>query len=146
MEKYITRSTDETSALGKELMSRIKKGEFVALFGDLGAGKTAFVKGMVQSFLPDCVVTSPTYNIVNTYSDADIVLHHYDMYRISDDDDLYSVGFYDNDERDIIVAEWCENIPWAVPKNHISVTIKKDLENENIRYIEMEFYNADTRS
>ena len=146
MEKNITTSSADTIALGRSFMERIPKGSFVALFGDLGAGKTAFVKGMVQNFSPDAIVTSPTYNIVNTYFGDGIVLHHYDMYRISDDDDLYSVGFYDNSEDDIIVAEWCENIPWAIPEKHISVTIRKDLENENLRYIEMEFVNADTRS
>ena len=146
MEKYITSSVNETSALGREIVKKVQNGGFIALFGDLGAGKTAFVKGMVQSFLPDTIVTSPTYNIVNTYSDGKVVLHHYDMYRISDDDDLYSVGFYDSNETDIIVAEWSENIPWAIPDNHISVTIRKDLENENVRHIEMEFCNADTRS
>lgn len=146
MERFITSSPDETSTLGRNLIDKIKDGGFVALFGDLGAGKTAFVKGMVQAFLPDAIVTSPTYNIVNTYTDGNVVLHHYDMYRISDDDDLYSVGFYDSDESDIIVAEWSENIPWAIPESYISVTITKDLENDNVRYVEMEFVNADTRS
>jgi len=139
LERFITTSCDETSALGRALMEKIKNGGFVALFGDLGAGKTAFVKGMVESFLPDAIVTSPTYNIVNTYSENGIVLHHYDMYRITDDDDLYSVGFYDSADSDIIVAEWSENIPWAIPEKHISVTIRKDVEKENVRYIEMEF-------
>ena len=139
MERFITTSCDETSALGRVLMKKIQNGCFVALFGDLGAGKTAFVKGMVESFLPDAIVTSPTYNIVNTYSDGVVGLHHYDMYGISDDDDLYSVGFYDIADSDIIVAEWSENIPWAIPEKHISVTIRKDPENENVRYIEMEF-------
>lgn len=146
MERFITSSPDETSTLGRNLIDKIKDGGFVALFGDLGAGKTAFVKGMVQAFLPDAIVTSPTYNIVNTYTDGNVVLHHYDMYRISDDDDLYSVGFYDSDESDIIVAEWSENIPWAIPESYVSVTITKDLENDNVRYVEMEFVNADTRS
>ena len=116
MKKYTTFSSEETFALGKDLMKNTGGDFFVALFGDLGAGKTAFVKGMVSHFLPDAIVTSPTYNIVNTYTDGCTVLHHYDMYRITDEDDLYSVGFYDNLSDSVTVAEWCENIPWALPE------------------------------
>ncbi len=145
MEKFVTESCEETTALGKELMKKVfRKGGFVALYGDLGAGKTAFVRGMVQFFLPDAVVTSPTYNIVNTYTDGETVLHHYDMYRITDEDDLYSVGFYDNLSDSVVVAEWSENIPYALPPKHFAVTIKKDLFDDNIRYIEMEFFDADS--
>jgi len=144
LEKYITLSSDETTELGKNLMEKNCGELFVALFGDLGAGKTAFVKGMVAHFLPDAIVTSPTYNIVNTYTDGKTVLHHYDMYRITDEDDLYSVGFYDNLENSITVAEWCENIPWALPHKFIKVTILKDPEIDNKRYIEMEYVNADS--
>ena len=146
LEKYTTFSCEETSSLGAKLMDNNRGELFVALFGDLGAGKTAFVKGMVNYFLPDAIVTSPTYNIVNTYSDGNVVLHHYDMYRITDEDDLYSVGFYDNLSGSITVAEWCENIPWALPESYIKVTILKDLEDDNKRYIEMEYVNADTRT
>lgn len=146
LEKYITLSDAETTALGKKLMENNDGELFVALFGDLGAGKTAFVKGMVSHFLPDAIVTSPTYNIVNTYTDGNTVLHHYDMYRITDEDDLYSVGFYDNLLDSITVAEWCENIPWALPEEYVKVTILKDCENDNKRYIEMEYVNADSRT
>lgn len=146
LEKYITLSSNETSELGRKFMEKNSGDLFVALFGDLGAGKTAFVKGMVSYFLPDAIVTSPTYNIVNTYTDGNTVLHHYDMYRITDEDDLYSVGFYDNLSNSITVAEWCENIPWALPDAYIKITILKDLENDNKRYIEMEYVNADSRA
>ncbi len=144
--KYITRSSDETAALGTELMKTLEGVCFVALYGDLGAGKTAFVKGMVKAFLPDAIVTSPTYNIVNTYTDGNTVLHHYDMYRISDEDDLYSVGFFDNINEGVTVAEWCENIPWALPESYVKVTILKDPDDDNLRFIETENINADTCS
>lgn len=146
LKEYITFSPEETSSVGAELFSRVSNGTFIALYGDLGAGKTAFVKGLVKAFMPDAIVTSPTYNIVNTYECGDIVLHHYDMYRITDEEDLYSVGFFDNLNNSIIVAEWCENIEGAIPKSHVKVVIEKDLENENIRRIKMEFIDADTCS
>jgi tRNA threonylcarbamoyladenosine biosynthesis protein TsaE len=144
LEKYTTVSVDETSQLGNMLINSLDGVYFVALYGDLGAGKTAFVRGMVQNFLPDAVVTSPTYNIVNTYSDGNMFLHHYDMYRITDEDDLYSVGYFDNLGHGIVVAEWCENIPWALPEKYMKVTILKDADAENVRYIEMELINADS--
>lgn len=146
MEKFISKSYEETVLLGKKFAEGLEKEIFIALYGDLGAGKTAFVKGMVKSFLPDAIVTSPTYNIVNTYSEGDFILHHYDMYRITDEEDLYSVGFYDNLDNCIVVAEWCENIPFALPKKRINVTITKDPDDENMRFIEMEYINVKSGS
>ncbi|MBE6700978.1 MAG: tRNA (adenosine(37)-N6)-threonylcarbamoyltransferase complex ATPase subunit type 1 TsaE [Ruminococcaceae bacterium] len=111
---------------------------FVALFGDLGAGKTAFVRGMVKSFDKDAVVTSPTYNIVNKYTSDKKNFYHFDMYRIADEDDLYSVGFYDYLDDAVVVTEWSENITYALPEDVIKVSIlKTDVENE--RNIVVEF-------
>ena len=138
MASYVTTSCEETELLGKALMSTLPTTAFVALFGDLGAGKTAFVRGMVRSFLPSEIVTSPTYNIVNSYTDGAVTLYHYDMYRITDDDDLFSVGFYDNLDGAIVVAEWCENIPFALPETYVRVTIRKDPDDDSKRYIDME--------
>ena len=135
MEKYESFCPEDTEKLGFELMKKIKSTTFVAMFGDLGAGKTAFVRGMVKSFLPDAIVTSPTYNIVNEYENNIQKLAHFDMYRITDSDDLYSVGFYDYLDEYTVVCEWCENIPFAIPKKYIKVEIKKDNTNENKRII-----------
>ena len=146
VKEYITFSPEETSGVGAELFSLIESGTFVALYGDLGAGKTAFVKGLVNAFIPEAIVTSPTYNIVNTYECDGITLHHYDMYRITDEEDLYSVGFFDSLDDSIVVAEWCENIEGAIPESHVKVVIEKDTDNENKRRIKMEFVNVNTRS
>ena len=116
-------SPEETGALGAALAHLLKKGDFVALYGDLGAGKTAFVRGMASVLTPDAAPHSPTYTIVNVYRGA-VPLYHFDMYRIKDDDDLYSTGFYDYDDG-IIAAEWCENIPFALPGRYYRVTITK---------------------
>ncbi len=145
MEKkiYITASADETEKIGAELRTKVKANAFVALFGDLGAGKTAFVRGFVQSVLPDAIVTSPTYNIVNKYTAGDDNIYHFDMYRITDDDDLYSVGFYDYLDNGIVICEWCENIPYAIPEEYIKITIRK-LSLDNEREITVEFINDNT--
>jgi tRNA threonylcarbamoyladenosine biosynthesis protein TsaE len=127
----VTASVSETEALGAELGTLLlERGEgFVAMYGDLGAGKTAFVRGLSSIIAPEAHVCSPTYNIVNEYHGKNALLCHFDMYRIESDDDLYSVGFYDYDNC-IIVAEWCEKTPFALPEQYIRVEITKLSENE----------------
>ena len=127
----VTASVNETERLGTELGAHLlEKGEgFVAMYGDLGAGKTAFVRGLASVIAPSAHVCSPTYNIVNEYHGGKALLCHFDMYRIESDDDLYSVGFYDY-ENCIIVAEWCEKTPFALPDTYVKVEIIKLGENE----------------
>ncbi len=122
----ITFCADETELVGAELARYlIENGEnFIALYGDLGAGKTAFTRGLASELAPDAPVCSPTYTIVNEYS-GKIPLFHFDMYRIEDEDSLESIGFYDYFNRGIIVTEWSENIPFALPDRYIRVTIEK---------------------
>lgn len=139
-ENYFTFSPEETETLGRQLMSRLEYPEFIALYGDLGVGKTAFVKGLISSVLPDAVVTSPTYNIVNKYTFGNKNIFHFDMYRITDDDDLYSVGFYDYLDDGIVISEWSENIPDAIPERYIKVTIEKLDHESDKRKITMEFF------
>ena len=141
--RYITTSPDETEKIGAEIRTQVRDNAFLALYGDLGAGKTAFVRGFIQSALPDAIVTSPTYNIVNKYTYNDKNIYHFDMYRITDDDDLYSVGFYDYLDNGVIISEWSENIPFAIPEEHVKITIKK-LSCDNEREITVEFINDNT--
>ena len=136
IKKYISCSSLDTEKIGKELSASLGYPAFVALYGDLGAGKTAFVRGMVSHYSSDALVTSPTYNIVNEYSFADKHFYHFDMYRITDDDDLYSVGFYDYVDNGIVVCEWSENIPYALPREYTKVTISKC--DDNIREVTVE--------
>lgn len=129
--EFITGSYTETEEVGKMLAAAVKNrkgGAFVAFFGDLGAGKTAFIRGMGAVLCPDAQVCSPTYSVINEYrSSGRTVMCHVDAYRISDDDDLYSTGFYDcMDYPDCVMAvEWCEKIPFAVPEDAIKVDITK---------------------
>lgn len=128
----VTASASETEEVGAELGGYALEcgGQlFIAMYGDLGAGKTAFVRGIASAVAPEAHVCSPTYNIVNEYHGGKALLCHFDMYRIESEDDLYSVGFYDY-ENCIIAAEWCEKTPFALPENYIRVEIKKLGENE----------------
>ncbi len=143
----ITSSPDETEAIGKELATTLLENysapRFVAMYGDLGAGKTAFVRGFCSDICAGSTVKSPTFALVNEYkcrADKKIKkVCHFDMYRIVDEDDLYSIGFYDYLRDDILcIAEWCELIPYALPEEYIRVEItKQDLENKRNISIEM---------
>ena len=105
------------------------------MYGDLGVGKTAFVRGLAGVLAPTASVKSPTYTVVNEYKGEECKLYHFDVYRIEDDDDLYSIGFYDYVKKGISVCEWSENIPYAIPENAIKVTIERVAEDVNRRKI-----------
>lgn len=130
----MTLSTEETEAVGRSLAENLiggfKHNAFIALYGDLGVGKTAFVRGFTSAVCEGAKVKSPTYTVVNEYRGGRVPVFHFDMYRIVDDDDLYSTGFYDYIDEGIILAEWSENIPFAIPREHISVKIEKDGEDK----------------
>ncbi len=122
---FISNSTKETENAGAELAKKLKPGDFVALYGDLGVGKTAFVRGAVSVLCENENVCSPTYAIVNRY-EGDLTVYHFDLYRITDEDDLYSTGYYDMTEEDaVIFCEWCEKFPQAIPDNAIKVMITR---------------------
>ncbi len=122
----ITHCADETEIVGAEIAKFVleKNESFVTLYGDLGAGKTAFTRGFASVIVPDADVCSPTYTIVNEYEGTPS-LFHFDMYRIEDEDALDSIGFYDYFGRGIIITEWSENIPFALPERYVRVTIEK---------------------
>lgn len=141
-----TASVEETEAVGEELARSLytdaSLSSFVALYGDLGVGKTAFVRGFTRIFSKRATVKSPTFALVNEYpTDCERRLFHFDMYRIVDEDDLYSTGFYDYlTDGSICLVEWSENIPYAIPKDHIRVEISKpDLDFPDRRLIEIEY-------
>ena len=126
-------SCDQTELLGYAFANMLEKGDFVAMYGDLGAGKTAFVRGVAKKLLPYEMVSSPTYTVVNEYGDGDKKIFHFDMYRIDTVDDLLSIGYYDYLDNGICIAEWCEKIEEDLPMPRYSVTIDK--EDENTRLI-----------
>ena len=125
-----TNSPEETEILGEELARAFAGNSslprFVAMYGDLGVGKTAFVRGFSRVLAPSATVKSPTFALVNEYGDKKAPVYHFDMYRIVDEDDLYSTGFYDYlSSRGYCIVEWSENIPFALPEDYIKVTIEK---------------------
>lgn len=107
--RYISNNVDDTERIGAELASRLSAGSVVAFTGDLGAGKTAFVRGMASGLGIKERVTSPTFTIVNEYTEGDKPLFHFDLYRLFDSDELFDIGWEDYLSRGGICAvEWSE--------------------------------------
>ena len=135
MMQITTRSADETQALGQKLASRLAPGDVIAYFGDLGAGKTAFTRGLAQGLGITDPVTSPTYTIVHEYLSGRIPLFHFDMYRLSSSDELFDIGWEDYLSRGGVCAvEWSENVEDAL-QDAIRVTIEKDADEPDTRHI-----------
>ena len=122
---YETNSPEETEQLGAALGRIVRPGTVIAYRGDLGAGKTAFTRGLARGLGYPDMVTSPTYTIVNEYLSGRIPLFHFDMYRLRSSDDLWDIGWEDYLERGGVCAvEWSENVAEAMEKP-ITVTIEK---------------------
>ena len=134
--QYITSSPEQTEAIGFALGQILTGGTIIAYRGDLGAGKTAFTRGLARGLgYPDSV-TSPTYTIVNEYLSGSMPLFHFDMYRLGSEDELFDIGWEDYLERGGVCAvEWSENV-WGAMEDAIVVTISRL--SEDTRRIEIE--------
>ena len=133
--EFTTHSAAETESLGASLAAPLQPGDVIAYFGDLGAGKTAFTQGLARGLGINEPVTSPTYTIVNEYLDGRLPLFHFDMYRLSDSDELFDLGWEDYLARNGVCAvEWSENVADAL-EDPITVTIERDPSDGNRRRI-----------
>jgi len=134
--EFITNSPMETEVVGEALGRVLQPGTVLAYRGDLGAGKTAFTRGLARGLVATEQVTSPTYTIVNEYLSGRIPLFHFDMYRLASADDLFDIGWEDYLERGGVCAvEWSENVEDAM-ENAVLVTIEKT--GEDSRRISVE--------
>ena len=123
--QYITNSPAQTEDIGAALGKTIKPGTVIAYRGDLGAGKTAFTRGLAKGLGCTEMVTSPTYTIVNEYLGGRIPLFHFDMYRLRSSDDLFDIGWDDYlDRGGVCAVEWSENVDDAM-EDAIYITIEK---------------------
>jgi tRNA threonylcarbamoyladenosine biosynthesis protein TsaE len=136
MERIISNSPAETEKIGEKLAQSLKGTEVIALFGGLGMGKTAFTRGLCKGLGVDDGVSSPTFALVNEYS-GKFNIYHFDMYRVTTWDDLYSTGFFDYIDTGVLVIEWSENIEGALPDNALKITISRG-ENDDQRIFEIE--------
>ena len=137
----ISCSTEQTEQIGASLAKAMIDDKtlprFVALYGDLGVGKTAFTRGFTHFAVPTAKVKSPTFALVNEYVGEKVKICHFDMYRIEGEDDLYSIGFYDYlNGKNLCITEWSENIEDSLPDEYIRVEIiKNDANNTDSREI-----------
>ncbi len=123
--QYLTHSPEETEQLGQQFAAELRPGDVVAFYGDLGAGKTAFTRGIARGLGICDAVTSPTYTIVNEYLSGRMPLFHFDMYRLGSADELFDIGWEEYLERGGICAvEWSENVEEAL-EHVICVDIRR---------------------
>ena len=136
--EYFSHNVTETESLGERLAAHLHSGSVVAYFGDLGAGKTAFTRGLARGLGCTGRVTSPTFTIVNEH-EGKIPLFHFDMYRLGDSDELFDIGWEDYLVRGGVCAvEWSERVEDALPEDAVTVTIHRCPENDEWRHITIE--------
>ena len=141
--EFITNSPEETEALGAALGKRLPAGTVIAYRGDLGAGKTAFTRGLARGLGCTEQVTSPTYTIVNEYLGGRLPLFHFDMYRLTSSDDLWDIGWEDYlDRSGICAVEWSENVADAM-EHPLNIPIEKLVEDTRRITLEGEIDLAD---
>lgn len=134
--EFVTHSPEETESLGQRLAQGLRGGEILAYLGDLGAGKTAFTRGLARGLGIPMQVTSPTYTIVNEYEGGRLPLFHFDMYRLSSEEDLFDIGWEDYLLRKGVCAvEWSENAAAAMEG---AIWIRLEKLSENSRKITIE--------
>jgi len=120
-----TNSVNETESVGEVFAKSLEAGAVVAMYGDLGAGKTAFVRGMARGLGSEARVTSPTFTIVNEYPGR-LPLFHFDMYRLASSDELFDIGWEDYLSRDgVCVVEWSENVSDAFDGSETEIRIER---------------------
>ena len=125
MAEFISHSQLETEEMGQKLAEKLPGGSVVAMYGDLGAGKTAFVRGMAKGMGLSCRVSSPTFTIVNEYL-GERELIHFDMYRLGSADELFDIGWEDYVNRGSVCAvEWSENVEDAFYGDEVVVRFEK---------------------
>ncbi len=135
--EFYTASAYETEELGARLGRQLRPGAVIAFYGDLGAGKTAFTRGLARGLGIVDPITSPTYTIVNEYS-GKIPLFHFDMYRLTSSEDLFDIGWEDYLTRGgVIAVEWSERVEDAL-EDALKIDIRRDPERDNGRRIIIE--------
>ena len=130
LESYISNSYLETEIIAEEFAKSLKGGEVIAFVGGLGMGKTCFMRGLSRGLGFNGDVSSPTFSLVNEYRGGRLPVFHFDMYRVSSFDDLYSTGFFDYlTENGVIAIEWSENISSALEKDTIYIIFERTGDN-----------------
>ena len=138
--EYISKSEEDTINFASQFASKLQLGNIIILSGDLGAGKTKFTQGILKYFNLENEISSPTFTIVNEYTDSTIPIYHFDVYRLADIEEFYAIGGEEYFSKGICIIEWGELLENILPADYIKISINKDLENENYRKIIVETF------
>lgn len=140
MKTFLSHSPEETLSFAENFAANLNFPKIIVLSGDLGAGKTTFSKGFAKGLDVKETVTSPTFTILNEYTDAKIPFFHFDMYRLNSVDEAYTLGFenyFDNKNLPgMVVVEWAENVPGLIKKPYTKITLSKQGDNKRKIIIE----------
>ncbi|MGN1098686.1 MAG: tRNA (adenosine(37)-N6)-threonylcarbamoyltransferase complex ATPase subunit type 1 TsaE [Clostridia bacterium] len=134
--KYISHSAEETEKIACDIAKNITPPRVLCLIGDLGAGKTAFTRGFARAYGIDKGVSSPTFTLMHRY-DGTVRLNHYDLYRLSDFDELLDIGFEEDIENGISLIEWADDFMDFMPSDRIVIRISRTGGGDNERIIEV---------
>ena len=137
MNKFVSKSENDTIEFANNLASLLKNGDIIVLSGDLGSGKTKFTQGILKHFGLEDEISSPTFTIVNEYHKDETNIYHFDVYRLTDSDEFYAIGGDEYLNNGICIIEWGEIIEDILPDDYIKITFTKDNENENHRTLEL---------
>lgn len=138
MYQYIAKSEQDTLLLSKKLASSLKLGDVVVLSGDLGAGKTKFVQGILSYFGLEKEISSPTFTIVNEYPASPVPIFHFDVYRLADVEEFYAIGGEEYFSKGICLIEWGEIIKEALPPHYTIIRFLKEDQNDTVRILQIE--------
>lgn len=140
MLELITNSEEETIELAKKVAKQMNKNSIIVLTGDLGSGKTKFTEGILTYYGLENEISSPTFTLVNEYNTKEFNIYHFDVYRLSDEDEFFAIGGEEYFEKGACIIEWGEMIERILPKNYIKFSFSKDEEIDNKRNIKVEFF------
>ena len=135
MEKYISNSESETKKIAYDFAKELRVGDVVVLTGELGSGKTKFTEGILEYFDLQDEISSPTFTIVNEYKKNNINIYHFDVYRLSDEDEFYAIGGEEYFNKGICLIEWGEIIKNVLPKKYFQISFDRNEIDENNRWI-----------
>ena len=146
MQEFISKNEKETKEFARKVASKLANGDIIVLEGDLGAGKTKFTEGFLSFWGLEKEISSPTFTIVNQYSNEEVTINHFDVYRLEDVDEFYAIGGTEYFDNGICIIEWGELIEDILPNNYIKIIIDKLEEDYNTRRIILKTNNKELQN
>lgn len=139
MFEFVSHSEEDTIQFAENFAKNLNKNSIIVLTGDLGSGKTKFTEGILRFFGLENEISSPTFTIVNEYDAKDFKIFHFDLYRLSDIDEFYSMGGEEYLQNGLCIFEWGELIEEILPKDYIKIEFLRDANNTNFRKINVRY-------